>query len=141
MVSLLKVVGLMSSGLLCLALAYTAIAQADNSPSALDNLKSDQSDRKQDGQEVGEKQIHGREGGQSIGGKTIKGEVVRVEGSDWFIKGEDGTEVRLHIDQAALQAINSIAPGEHIEAMVNDQNQVLLFLSNPTGTNHRTDKE
>jgi hypothetical protein len=111
MISLLKVVGLMSCGLLCPALAYTALAQAD------------------------------MEGGQSTGGKTIAGEVLRCEGSDCVIKGQDGNEVLLHIDLAALQEINSIAPGEHIEAMVNDQDQVQLFLSTPTGPNRRNDKE
>ena len=140
MISLLKVVGLMSCGLLCPALAYTALSQADNSPSALENLKFEQSDGRQDGQETGEKQIH-MGGGQSTGGKTIKGEVLRCEGSDCVIKRQDGNEVLLHIDLAALQEINSIAPGEHIEAMVNDQDQVLLFLSTPTGKNRRNDKE
>ena len=140
MISLLKVVGLMSCGLLCPALAYTALSQADNSPSALENLKLEQSDGRQGGQEAGEKQIHLR-GGQSTGGKTIKGEVLRCEGSDCVIKRQDGNEVLLHIDLAALKEINSIAPGEHIEAMVNDQDQVILFLSTPTGTNRRNDKE
>ena len=75
-------------------------------------------------------------GGDSTGGKTITGEVLRVEGNDCFIKGQDGKEVRLHIDLTTLKARN-IEPGEHIEAMVNDQNHALSILS----TDRRNDKE
>ena len=68
------------------------------------------------------------QGGQSTGGKTIKGEVLRVEGNDCFVKGQDGKEVRLHIDVTTLKAKN-IEPGDRIEAKVNDQNYVLSVLS------------
>ncbi len=42
------------------------------------------------------------QGGQSTGGKTIKSEVMRVEGNDWFVKEQDGKEVHLHIDVTTL---------------------------------------
>jgi len=139
MVSLPKVVGVVSCGfLLCLGLSQPA--QADNAASAADKLKADQSDRRQGGQEAGEKQMHEMETSQSTPNKTIQGEVLRVEGNDCFIKGQDGKEVRLHIDITTLKARN-IEPGEHIEAKVNDQNHVLAILSDPAVTDRRNDKE
>jgi hypothetical protein len=81
-----------------------------------------------------------REGGQLKGEKTIKGEVLRVEGNDCFIKGQDGKEVRLHIDLTTMKAKN-IEPGEHIEAKVNDQNHALSILSAQALTDRRNDKE
>ncbi|HSV90261.1 MAG TPA: hypothetical protein VLH80_04145 [Nitrospiraceae bacterium] len=81
-----------------------------------------------------------REGGQSIGGKTITGEVLRVEGNDCVIKGQDGKEVQLHIDLATMKARN-IEPGERIEATVDDQNHALSILSAQAVTDRRNDKE
>ena len=55
---------------------------------------------------------------------TIKGEVLRVEPSSYFVKQYDGDQVRLHIDETT-QMTGRIGPGEHIEARVNDQNRML----------------
>jgi hypothetical protein len=129
MVSLPKVVGVMSCGfLLCLGLSHAA--QADNAASAQDEMKADQSDRRQGGQEAGEKQMNDRmEGSASKGGKTNKGEVLRVEGNDnYFVKGKDGKEVRLHADKTT-QMLGEIKKGDRIEANVNDQNLVLSIRS------------
>ena len=83
-----KVVGVLSCGfLLCLGLSNAA--QADNAASAANKLKADQSDRRQGGQEAGEKQMNDMEGGESEGSKTIKGEVLGVEGDNLFVKGQD----------------------------------------------------
>ena len=139
MISLRKVVGVMSCGfLLCLGLSQSA--QAENAASSADKLKTDQSDRRQGGQEAGEKQMHQMEGGQSAAGKIIQGAVLRVEGNDCIIKGQDGKEVRLHVDITTLKARN-IEPGERIEAKVNDQNHVVAILSDPAVTDRRNDKE
>jgi len=139
MVVLPKIVGVVVCGfLLCLGLSTAA--QADNAASTADRLKADQSDRRQGGQEAGEKQMKDMAGGQSNGGKTIKGEVLRVEGNDCFIKEQDGKEVRLHIDLTTLKARN-IEPGEHIEAKVDDQNHALSILSDQAVTDRRNDKE
>src|SRR5438874_7778291 len=103
MISLSKVVGIVTCGfLLCLGLSTAA--QVDKADSPVDRLKADQSDRRQGGQEAGEKQKKDMEGNQSDGTKTIKGEVLRVEGNDCFIKEEDGKEVQLHIDLTTLKA-------------------------------------
>lgn len=141
MLSLPKVVGIISCGFLLYLGPFTA-AQAENAASNEDILKADQSDRGQGGQEAGEKQMKDsdREGDQLRGNKTIKGEVLRVEDNDCFIKGQDGKEVRLHMDVTTLNARN-IKPGDRIEAMVNDQNHVLSIFSGAAVTDRRDAKE
>ena len=128
MVSIPKVVGVMSCGfLLCLGLSHAA--QAENAASAQDEMKADQSDRRQGGQEAGEKQMNdGPEGSDSKGGKTITGEVLRVEGDNYFVKGQDGKEVRMHTDHTT-QKTGTISQGDRIEAKVNDQNHALSIRS------------
>jgi hypothetical protein len=114
MTSISKVVGVLSCGfLLCLGLSNAA--QSHN-----EGLGANK--------ETGKQQINDKEAGQPHGGKTITGEVLLVEGNNCFIKGQDGKEVRLHIDVTTLKATN-IEPGDRIEAKVNDQNHVLLNLS------------
>ena len=58
----------------------------------------------------------------------IKGEVLRVEGNNYFIKGQDGKEVRLHTDQTTHK-IGSFKQGDRIEAKVNDENHALSIRS------------
>jgi hypothetical protein len=141
MVSIPKTIGVLSCGfLLCLGLSYAA--QADYAAAAADKLKADQSDRRQGGQEAGEKQMNGAEGDHAIGDddKTIKGEVLGIEGDNMVVKGEDGNEVRLHTDETTQKAKN-IVPGQAIEAKVNDQNHALSILSAQAVTDRRNDKE
>ena len=128
MVSIPKVISVMSCGvLLCLGLSHAA--QADNAAAVQDEMKADQSDRRQGGQEVGEKQMSDEiKGGQSKSGKTIKGEVLRVEGDTYFVKGQDGKEVRLRTDNTT-QKSGVISQGDRIEANVNEQNLVLSIRS------------
>ena len=78
--------------------------------------------------------------GHSIAGKTIKGNVLRVEGDNVFIKRQDGTEVRVHVDKTTQMGKN-IEPGEPIETKVNDQNHALSILSGSAVTDRRNDKE
>ena len=160
MVSIPKVISVMSCGvLLCLGLSNAA--QADNA-AVQDEMKADQSDRRQGGQEVGEKQMADemkgdqsnqeemkadqsdrRQGGQVIGekqssdemkggqsqsGKTIKGEVLRVEGNTYFVKGQDGKEVRLRTDHTT-QKSGAITQGDRIEATLNEQDLALSIRS------------
>jgi hypothetical protein len=139
MVSIPKTIGVVSCGfLLCLGLSNAA--QADNVASFADKLKADQSDRRQGGQEAGEKQMNDMEGGQSEGSKTIKGEVLTVEGDNLLVKAQDGNEVRLHTDNTTQMARN-IEPGERIEAKVNNQNHALAVLSAQAVQDRRNDKE
>lgn len=141
MVSIPKAVGVLSCGfLLCLGLSNAV--QADNAASVEDKLKADQSDRRQGGQEAGEKQMNDMEGGQLNGGKTIKGEVLRVEGDNYFVNGQDSKEVRLHIDETTNKARNiKIEPGDQIEAKVTNQNHALSVLSDQAIQDRRNAKE
>ena len=56
--------------------------------------------------------------------QTIRGEVLRIEHENYFVKRYDGKEVRLHIDEMT-QMTGNIGRGERIEAKVNDQNHAL----------------
>lgn len=62
------------------------------------------------------------------GNHTIKGEVLRVEPSFYFVKQYDGYQVRLHIDETT-QIKGHIGQGEHIEAKVNNEHHVLSIRS------------
>ncbi|MEO6308110.1 MAG: hypothetical protein ABIO96_13405 [Nitrospiraceae bacterium] len=121
MASIPKIIGVLSCGfLMCLGLSNAA--QGGNAASAADEMKADQSDRRQGNQEVREKQLNDpMKGAQSKGGRTIRGEVLRVEGDNYFIKGADGKEVRLHTDNNT-QILKTIQQGDQIEAKVTDQN-------------------
>jgi hypothetical protein len=128
MVSISKIVGVLSCGfLLCLGLSPAA--QAGYAAPTTDEMKTDQSDRRQGGQEAGEKQMGDEmKGGQSKDGKMIKGEVLRVEGDNYFVKGQDGKEVRMHTDKTT-QKIGSFKQGDRIEAKMNEQNHALSIRS------------
>jgi hypothetical protein len=128
MVSISKIVGVLSCGfLLCLGLSHAA--QAGTAAPTTDEMKADQSDRRQGGQEAGENQMGDEmKGGQSNDGKMITGEVLRVEGDNYFVKGQDGKEVRLHTDKTT-EKIGSFKPGDRIEAKVNEENHALSIRS------------
>ena len=151
MVSISKVVGVLSCGfLLCLGLSHAA--QAGTAAPTTDEMKADQSDRRQGGQDAGEKQVSDEmKGVESKDNTMITGEVLRVEGENYFVKGQDGKEVRLHIDQTT-EKTGSFKRGDRIEAKVNDEHHALSIRSargtdagygNDTGRDslHETDAE
>lgn len=113
----LKIMSLMACGLL-LCLGLSDAAQAGSAASAVDKIKV----------------------GQSNGIKTIRGEVLRIDDGNYFVKGLEGKEVRVHTDRTTQMGEN-IEPGERIEAKVNDQNHALSILSVPAVTDRRNDKE
>jgi hypothetical protein len=79
MATIPKVVGLMSCGvLLCLGLSNTA--QARIAASVTDQMNAGQSDR-------GDKMRDPMKGARSKGGWTIRGEVLRIEGHNYVVKG------------------------------------------------------
>ncbi len=78
------------------------------------------------------------EGGQSQRVEAIKGEVLRIEGDTYFVKGEDGKEVRFHTDDTTHKT-GDINQGDRIEAQMNDQNYALSIRSTPT-TDRRNEK-
>jgi hypothetical protein len=62
-------------------------------------------------------------------GKTIKGEVLRVEGPNYFVQNrEDGKEVRLRIDKNTQMNPLGVITGDKVIAKVDDQHRVLSLL-------------
>jgi len=60
------------------------------------------------------------------GGHTIKGEVVRIEPSAYFVQQYDGDQVSVHAD-ATTQTTGTIRTGDHIEAKVTAQHHALAI--------------
>jgi len=115
MVSIPKVIGLMSCGfLLCLGLSSTA--------SATDSMKPGQPDR-----QGGQAGLKGEQD-KLKGGHMVTGEVMRIEGENYFVKGQDGKEVQLHTD-GTTEKIGNFRQGDRIEADVNEQNHALSIRS------------
>src|SRR4029077_15679263 len=107
--------------LLCLALSNCQSNSGDprDAASATDEMKMDQSDRR-------------------ASNKSIKGEVLRVEGRNYVVRGEDGKEVSLRTDSTTRKT-GDINQGYSIEAQVNHQNHALSIRSTPT-TDRRNEK-
>lgn len=88
------------------ALGVVQMAHAQESPSPSDNMKSfsvtDQTNFKE-----------GR----------FRGEVVRIEGNDLFVKTKEG-EVRVHRDKTT-KTVGQIKEGMTVEVETNDQNHAL----------------
>ena len=117
MVSIPKIIGIISCGaVLCLSLSNAAQAteRMGHNPCAdrkggLPNLVKCDEEMRQ-------------------GIETVKGEVLRVDGDNYFVERFDGKEVLLHIDQTTK--MNSrIAQGDRIEAKVGEANDQLHVLS------------
>jgi hypothetical protein len=138
MVSIPTVVGVITCGfLLCLGLSNTA--QGDYAASAADEMKAGQSSDRRN--EKGQKEMSDQlKGGPSEGSKTVKGEVLGIEGDNLFVKGQDGDQVHVHIDDTT-QMTGRIGQGARIEAQVNDQNHALSILSAQAAQDRRNDKE
>jgi hypothetical protein len=97
MVSIPKVVGVLSCGvLLCLGLSQAAHAANEEGSSRPEQAN------------------------------VIKGELVRVEYGEYFVKGQDGKEVRLTTDKKT-QMMGQLKKGDRIEAKVTDQNHALVI--------------
>ena len=128
MISISTTGAVMSCGLL-LGIGYAA--------SAADEMKA--------GQSVSEKsvltvyRIKSEEGKQK-GVQTIRGEVLRIEHENYFVKQYDGKEVQLQIDEMT-QMTGYIGQGEHVEAKVNDQNHALSIRSAQAARDRRNAKE
>lgn len=123
MVSRQKFVGLMSCGvMLCMGLSHGAFAA--NEMSGTDASKGGTAEHQKSDHQKGDQM----KGSHSDGGKMITGEVVRVEGDNYFVKGQDGKEVRLQTD-SNTQKTGTFNQGDRIEATMNDQNRALSIRS------------
>jgi hypothetical protein len=113
-----RIANILSCGvMLCLSLSQAAQAESANSASDK-KLEVDQPDP---GQGVGEKLM----GEEMKAANTVKGEVLRVEGANYFVKKKDGKEVRLHTDSTTLMMTGIIGKGDRIEAKVNAEGHAL----------------
>ena len=63
--------------------------------------------------------------------QVIQGEVLRVEGDTYVVKGQDGKEVSLQIDQTTEKTTEKgdITQGDLIQAHMNEQNHALWIRS------------
>ena len=114
MVSITKVVGVLSCGLL-LCLGLSSATQAEEMKAGQSEGTGGLADQK--GMTM-QKQVH-----------LIKGNVVRVEYGNYTVKQKDGTEVILHTDNTT-QMMGQFKKGDRIEAKVNDQNHALSISPN-----------
>jgi ribosomal protein S1 len=68
--------------------------------------------------------------GQFKPGTTIKGDVVRVDGDNYFVRQGDGTVVRMHVDNSTTTTSNMPAkPGDSVEAKVDAAGHAISFLT------------
>jgi len=67
---------------------------------------------------------------QGQGIRVIEGEVLRIEGENYFIRGQDGKEVRFHADTTTMKT-EKIQAGDRIEAKVNENDHALSLLPAP----------
>jgi hypothetical protein len=117
MVAIPKVIGLLCCGfLLCLGLS--------NPASAADKMKGNQLETN-----GGLADQHDMTS-QMQGVHVMQGDVLRIEGANYVVKGLDGKEVSLHADNTTVRAGN-VKPGDRIEAKVNGQNHALSILPAP----------
>jgi hypothetical protein len=61
---------------------------------------------------------------------TIKGEVLRMEGSTYFIKELGGKNLSLRTDATTMK-VENIQVGDRIEAIVNEYNRALSLVRAP----------
>jgi len=114
MVSILKVVGVLSCGfLLCLGLSNVA--------SSADKLNTGQSDKTMF--TVSDKDDF-------EAGREVKGEVVRVEGENYSVREDNGNVVKIHVDATTEKKSKLMAKaGDHVIAKVNDKGHAITFLT------------
>jgi hyperosmotically inducible protein len=67
---------------------------------------------------------------QAQGVNIIQGDVVRVEGDYYFVKGPDGKEISLHADNTTMKT-NRITPGDRVEVKLDQNNHALSMLPAP----------
>ena len=120
MISVPRVVCVLSCGFM-LSLEVSPAAEA--TMTACD-LKAGLLALRHGGQEPGTKQMNDMERDQLQSGKTITGEVLRVEDPNYFVQGPEDKEGRLRIDPTTPRA-RSIKPDNRNEAKANHQNDAL----------------
>ena len=128
MISIRKVAGILScSFLLCLGLSNAALSE--HAPSPSDVMKTDSVADQQGYQSDDDRQKNMTIRKSSAGGeRTIQGELFRIEDGHYYVKGNEGGEVRLHTDKTT-KMMGTVKKGDQIEAKVNDKNHALSIRS------------
>ncbi len=67
---------------------------------------------------------------QTQGAYIIQGNVVRVEGDNYLVQGQDGREISLHADNTTMKT-QTIKPGDRVEVKVDQNNHALSMLPAP----------
>ncbi|HXT66438.1 MAG TPA: hypothetical protein VN657_06580 [Nitrospiraceae bacterium] len=117
MASLPKLVGILSySFLLCLGMVH-AVAAADDTKMSQSGEKDGEADRK--GSTLDMQGVH-----------IIQGDVMRVEGEIYFVKGLDGKEMSLRAGKTTIKT-EKIKAGDRIEAKIDENNFALSLLPAP----------
>ena len=63
-------------------------------------------------------------GGQQELGHPVEGEVVRIDGDQYFVEDPSGNEIRLIVNESTLRT-GPITQGERVEARVNNEDHAL----------------
>lgn len=129
MISISKVVRVLSAGCLVL-LGLWNMPQGGAVASAADEMKGSPCEVPHGQNATRAEQEEGQ------GTHMISGEVMRVDGADYFIKEQSGKEVRLQTDHRTEKP--DIDQGDRISAYVDDQNHALWMRSNKM-TDRRTE--
>ncbi len=116
MVSIRKVVGVLSCGYL-LSLGLSTAIQAGEKPPAAEKMSPSVSVER-----VGDRIKPDDDTVQGI--NTIEGEVLRIKGEHVYIRQSDGKEIHLHT-KPNTRMMAEFKKGDRIEAKVNDQNDAL----------------
>ncbi len=62
--------------------------------------------------------------------RIIQGDVLRVEGTNYFVKRLDGKEMAVQVDKATVQT-GDVKAGDRIEAKIDTQNRALSIRPAP----------
>ncbi len=117
MVSIPKIIGVMSSGVvLCMSLSGTTQAAENINPSECSELKS------------GHRDLVKCKEDRRQGIDTVKGEVLHIEKSKYVVQIFYGKEMELNAD-ASTQITGTIGLGDSIEAKVIEENDMKHVLS------------
>lgn len=119
MVSILKVLGVISCGLvLCLGLP--------NATLAITNLTEELKQQKADEMADSLSGALNQEDATPEDVSTVRGEVLRIKRGNYLIRKYNGDIVRLRLDENT-RIRGPVRRGDEIEAKVNDQGHVLLL--------------
>ncbi len=126
MISIPKVGILTCSFLLCLGLSNAA--RSEHAPSPSDVMKTDSVSDRKGFQSDDDKQKNVDNKKDSPRETMLKGELMRVENANYFVKMAGGKEVRIHTDKTT-EIMGTVKKGDQIEAKVNDKHHALSIRS------------